>query len=263
MEIIINNTFFTGKFLIHLPSVDSTNTYAKEHLSKRTPIDGTVILADEQYAGRGQAGNIWQSTPGENLTFSIIYKTDFLQAAAQFGLNMAISLGIRTAVAEIIGQQGRQHMNVSIKWPNDIYIDDKKVAGILIENTISGMYLKHSIIGIGLNVNQQDFAELTRATSLRRELDKSMERISVLKEVLAAIERYFFLLKEGKTTLLKSAYISHLYRYNEMAAFEKDNLPLRGCIKDVSPTGLLIMDVMQEDGSLQEMQFAFKEIAFR
>ncbi|HPW85840.1 MAG TPA: hypothetical protein PLU78_01520, partial [Chitinophagales bacterium] len=63
MEIIINNTFFTGKFLIHLPSVDSTNTYAKEHLSKSTPIDGTVILADEQYAGRGQAGNIWQSTP--------------------------------------------------------------------------------------------------------------------------------------------------------------------------------------------------------
>ncbi|HPW86821.1 MAG TPA: biotin--[acetyl-CoA-carboxylase] ligase, partial [Chitinophagales bacterium] len=171
-------------------------------------------------------------------------------------------LGIRTAVAEIIGQQGRQHMNVSIKWPNDIYIDDKKVAGILIENTISGMYLKHSIIGIGLNVNQQDFTELARATSLRRELDKSMERISVLKEVLAAIERYFFLLKEGKTTLLKSAYISHLYRYNEMAAFEK-HLPLQGCIKDVSPTGLLIMDVMQEDGSLQEMQFAFKEIAFR
>lgn len=263
MEIIINNTFFTGKFLIHLPSVDSTNTYAKEHLSKSTPIDGTVILADEQYAGRGQAGNIWQSTPDENLTFSIIYKTDFLQAAAQFGLNMAISLGIRTAVAEIIGQQGRQHMNVSIKWPNDIYIDDKKVAGILIENTISGMYLKHSIIGIGLNVNQQDFAELTRATSLRRELDKSMERISVLKEVLTAIERYFFLLKEGKTALLKSAYISHLYRYNEMAAFEKDHLSLQGCIKDVSPTGLLIMDVMQEDGSLQEMQFAFKEIAFR
>lgn len=263
MEIIINNTFFTGKFLIHLPSVDSTNTYAKEHLSKSTPIDGTVILADEQYAGRGQAGNIWQSMPGENLTFSIIYKTDFLPAAAQFGLNMAISLGIRTAVAEIIGQQGRQHMNVSIKWPNDIYIDDKKVAGILIENTISGMYLKHSIIGIGLNVNQQDFAELTRATSLRRELDKSMEQISVLKEVLAAIERYFFLLKEGKTALLKSAYISHLYRYNEMAAFEKDHLSLQGCIKDVSPTGLLIMDVMQEDGSLQEMQFAFKEIAFR
>lgn len=263
MEIIINNTFFTGKFLIHLPSVDSTNTYAKEHLSKSTPIDGTVILADEQYAGRGQAGNIWQSTPCENLTFSIIFKTDFLPAAAQFGLNMAISLGIRTAVAEIIGQQGRQHMNVSIKWPNDIYIDDKKVSGILIENTISGMYLKHSIIGIGLNVNQQDFAELTRATSLRRELDKSMEQISVLKEVLAAIERYFFLLKEGKTTLLKSAYISHLYRYNEMAAFEKDHLSLQGCIKDVSPTGLLIMDVMQEDGSLQEMQFAFKEIAFR
>lgn len=263
MEIIINNTFFTGKFLIHLPSVDSTNTYAKEHLSKSTPIDGTVILADEQYAGRGQAGNIWQSMPGENLTFSIIYKTDFLPAAAQFGLNMAISLGIRTAVAEIIGQQGRQHMNVSIKWPNDIYIDDKKVAGILIENTISGMYLKHSIIGIGLNVNQQDFAELTRATSLRRELDKSMEQISVLKEVLAAIERYFFLLKEGKTALLKSAYISHLYRYNEMAAFKKDHLSLQGCIKDVSPTGLLIMDVLQEDGSLQEMQFAFKEIAFR
>lgn len=263
MEIIINNTFFTGKFLIHLPSVDSTNTYAKEHLSKSTPIDGTVILADEQYAGRGQAGNIWQSMPGENLTFSIIYKTDFLPAAAQFGLNMAISLGIRTAVAEIIEQQGRQNMNVSIKWPNDIYIDDKKVAGILIENTISGMYLKHSIIGIGLNVNQQDFAELTRATSLRRELDKSMEQISVLKEVLAAIERYFFLLKEGKTALLKSAYISHLYRYNEMAAFEKDHLSLQGCIKDVSPTGLLIMDVMQEDGSLQEMQFAFKEIAFR
>ena len=138
MEIKVNNTFFTGKFLLHLPSVDSTNNYAKNYIAKSSPIDGTVILADEQFAGRGQSGNIWLSEAGKNLTFSIIYQTSFLLATEQFYLNMAISLGISAALASILLPDS--DLSVKIKWPNDIYVQNKKIAGILIENTISGIH---------------------------------------------------------------------------------------------------------------------------
>ena len=145
----MNNSFFTGKFLIHLPSVGSTNDYAKSYMAITSPIDGTVILADEQLAGRGQSGNSWISQSNENLTFSLIYHTSFLNATEQFYLNMAVCLGIWSMVNR------HEEKDITIKWPNDIYVKDKKIAGILIENTISGMQLKYSVIGIGLNVNHQ------------------------------------------------------------------------------------------------------------
>ncbi|HPH88516.1 MAG TPA: biotin--[acetyl-CoA-carboxylase] ligase, partial [Chitinophagales bacterium] len=149
---------------MHLPSVDSTNTYAKSLIAKSSPIDGTVILADEQFAGRGQSGNVWQSEAGKNLTFSIIYQTSFLLATEQFYLNMAVSLGIWSMVNSKLSIEKNKELTIhdsrfttKIKWPNDIYVNNQKIAGILIENTISGMHLKHSVIGVGLNVNQEQF----------------------------------------------------------------------------------------------------------
>jgi BirA family biotin operon repressor/biotin-[acetyl-CoA-carboxylase] ligase len=185
LEIKVNNTFFTGKFLIHLPSIDSTNNYAKEYIAKSSPIDGTVILADEQYAGRGQTGNVWLSEPNKNLTFSLIYHTSFLLATEQFYLNMAVSLGIWSTVSN-------QLSTVKIKWPNDIYVNHQKIAGILIENTISGMYLKYSVIGIGLNVNQDTFPTDVPATSLKCLTGQELDRQSVLNKLLNAVEGYFF-----------------------------------------------------------------------
>ncbi|MBK6273976.1 MAG: biotin--[acetyl-CoA-carboxylase] ligase [Saprospirales bacterium] len=228
MEIIISNTLFTGKVLEHLPKIDSTNNYAKQMLTKSNPIDGTVILADEQFAGRSQTGNICQSEAHKNLTFSIIYQTSFLKATEQFWLNMAISLGIKNAVCSLLSMQHDDNcllptkiLPTKIKWPNDIYVENQKIAGILIENTIVGMHLKYSVIGIGLNVNQQHFSDTINATSLSLILKKEMNKSDVLNKILASIEKYFLLLKERKFERLKSEYLENLFRYGVFSKFKK------------------------------------------
>lgn len=264
MEIKVNNTFFTGKFLLHLPSVDSTNTYAKSLIAKSSPIDGTVILADEQFAGRGQSGNVWQSEAGKNLTFSIIYQTSFLLATEQFYLNMAVSLGIWSMVNSQLSIEKNKELTThdsrfttKIKWPNDIYVNNQKIAGILIENTISGMHLKHSVIGVGLNVNQEQFPDGINATSLKEELLVQSDLSVVLNDLLVAIEKYFLLLKERKFERLKTEYIESLYRYNEVSAFAKNGISFDGKIIGVDALGNLQIET--ENGILP---FGFKEISF-
>ncbi len=264
MEINVNNTFFTGKFLLHLPSVDSTNNYAKEHVAKSSPIDGTVILADEQFAGRGQTGTLWIADANKNLTFSIIYQTSFLRATEQFYLNMAVSLGIWSMVngqwSIVKNKRLKTHdsrLTTKIKWPNDIYVNDKKITGILIENTISGMHLKYSVIGIGLNVNQESFPKEINATSLKLETNHESDRNKILNEVLVSIEKYFLLLKERKFEQLKKEYIANLYRYNTDADYKKEEQIFEGKIIDIDVVGNLMLET--KNGI---EKFAFKEISF-
>ena len=245
--------------------MDSTNNYAKEHLAKSSPIDGTVILADEQLAGRGQSGNIWLADANKNLTFSIIYHVSFLRATEQFYLNMAVSLGIKYAVSSMLSKQYAENsgllstevLPITIKWPNDIFINDKKIAGILIENTISGMQLKYAVIGIGLNVNQENFPHEINATSLKMELAHESDKINVLNEVLASIEKYFLLLKERKFERLKKEYIENLYRYKIIATYKKDEIIFDGEIIDVDEIGNLIVRT-----KIGIEKFGFKEISF-
>ncbi len=257
MEINVNNTFFTGKFLLHLPSVDSTNNYAKSHIAKSSPIDGTVILADEQVAGRGQNGTVWLSEAKKNLTFSIIYQTSFLQATDQFYLSIAVSLGVWEIVNIHILKTNKTKLTAKIKWPNDIYINDNKIAGILIENTIVGMNLKYSIIGIGFNVNQDVFPKELNATSLKLEIQKGFDRNILLNEALTAIEKYFLLLKELKFDRLKNEYIENLYRYNILSRFKIEDQPFEGKIIDIDATGNLIIETQTG-----KEKFRFKEISY-
>lgn len=255
MEIKVNNTFFTGKFLLHLPSVDSTNNYAKDFIAKSSPIDGTVILADEQVAGRGQSGTIWLADANKNLTFSVIYHTSFLRATEQFYLNMAFSLGISHAIHSII--QPFNHSAIQIKWPNDIYANNKKIAGILIENTISGMNLKYSVIGIGLNVNQENFPKEINATSFKTLLGKDADKNIILDTVLASIEKYFLLLKERKFDRLKKEYIENLFRYKIVSKYKKGEEIFEGSIIDIDEIGNLMLET-----TTGIQKFRFKEISF-
>jgi BirA family biotin operon repressor/biotin-[acetyl-CoA-carboxylase] ligase len=257
LEFNVNNSFFTGKFLLQLPSVDSTNAYAKDFLSKNSPIDGTVILADKQLAGRGQSGTTWLAEPGKNLTFSLIYHTSFLQAQEQFFLNMAVSLGLQSAAQYIIRENMKGDSLTKIKWPNDIYINEKKTAGILIENTISGMQLKYSVIGIGLNVNQRDFPKEMHATSLLNEAEKELDLNYVLNIVLSRIEKYFLILRERKFETLKMKYLENLYRYKIQSTFNKAGMNFPGVITDIDQTGRLIVET--ENG---QQAYGFKEISF-
>ncbi len=172
---------------------------------------------------------------------------------------MAISLGVWSMVDSQWPMEGNSKLSTKIKWPNDIYVADRKIAGILIENTISGVHLKYSIIGIGLNVNQEVFPEAMRATGLKLISGKEFDRYTVFNSILESIERYFLLLKERKFERLKKEYLENLYRYDCISTYKKGETILEGKIIDVDETGHLIMETSQgvEKFGFKEIQFIF------
>lgn len=159
-----------GKKIITLEEVDSTNNYTARAYKDGQISHGTVIMAENQTNGKGQRGNIWQSEPFSNLTFSLLLTT--------ISLSDLIAIN-HIAALSIVSVLERKSLNGKIKWPNDIYVNDRKIAGILIENIHDSSHSIHSIIGIGINVNQTSFGELN-ATSLKNEAKQSF----ALKEIL-------------------------------------------------------------------------------
>lgn len=253
MQFSTNNTLFIGKNLITLKQVDSTNNYAKLLTNSGPVPEGTVILAEEQYGGRGQAGNSWQSDPAKNLTFSIILACDFLPPSDQFFLSMAVSLGMLEGAGPLLKD------NCCIKWPNDIYSGRKKLGGLLIENILSGSRLKTSIAGIGINVNQDHFPDLPRATSLKKEAGRGFSLDRVFTALCAGIEARFLQLKGGARGALKEDYLRHLLGYRQRRQFR---LPFsasafEGIITGITPEGRLLVETA--DG---QKAFDKKEISF-
>lgn len=231
----IKNTVFLGKVLLHFDHLPSTNAYAQELLSKSRPTEGTVILANYQSAGKGQFGTIWEAKPGENLTFSLLLRPVFLPIARQFALSQAIALAIRDYLATLCNE------TVCVKWPNDIYIGPKKVCGILIQNTLSGKIIQDSIIGVGLNVNQQYFPEgLERASSLALVTGQQYNLQSTLSGLLQHIEQRYQQLRNDQLTLIHEDYLKNLWLYQTEAWYRQPNGEcFLGKIVDIQPSGLL------------------------
>ena len=161
MHKIFTNTLFIGKKVIYLPSCHSTNSIASELVIKGDAISGQIVITDFQSSGRGQRGNEWESEEGENLLFSIIVNAEFLDPSECFMLNIVTSLALIDTLDEYVNS------NIKVKWPNDIYYDQRKICGMLIENYIKSNSIKFSVIGIGLNVNQKSFSNPT-AVSLTK-----------------------------------------------------------------------------------------------
>ncbi len=249
-SIVINNTLFTGKFLLHKPHLTSTNLFARELLAKTKPIDGTVIITDDQTQGRGQGGHAWVTEAGKNLTFSIIYDTSFLLANQQFYMCMAVTKGILNAVRFLASQT-----DLAIKWSNDIICNDKKIGGILIENSIKGKHLKYSVIGIGLNINQTQFENLPYASSLTNETGQTFDLNMVLEEVCHHIETHFLKLKAGKFAIILEDYNQSLYKLNQPISYQKNEIQLNGTLKSVNEMGQLI--VLEPNG---ESKYNYGEI---
>jgi BirA family biotin operon repressor/biotin-[acetyl-CoA-carboxylase] ligase len=252
-----NNIFsglFVGQNLVTIKQVDSTNSFLKKLLSNSTPVpEGTVIMAEEQYAGRGQQQNTWHAEPGKNLTFSLLLKPHFLAPNQQFDLNRAASLGVYDALYPLVGDK------LKIKWPNDIYYGDQKLGGMLIENTIQGDKLKDSIVGIGININQEDFPEgASNATSVKQILQKDYDLTLILSEICKHIEVYYLKLRAGQTEFVRNAYLARLYWLNEERSFESNNRVFNGIVKNVLPEGLLVI----EDINGQQLEFNLKELKF-
>ncbi|MES2829127.1 MAG: biotin--[acetyl-CoA-carboxylase] ligase [Bacteroidota bacterium] len=252
-----NNTFstlFIAQKLIHLEAVDSTNNYLKVLLSKSEPLaEGTVILADNQFSGRGQRGNTWLSEPGLNLTFSILLNPTLLKVEHQFKLNMAVSIGIKNALCKYVPEE------IKVKWPNDIYFGKKKIGGVLIENTLQGNVIKHSIIGIGINVNQREFGSLPngRASSIAEILQQDVDLRTILEQICHCIEAQYLRLLAGSGKTQHQEYLNCLYLYGLPSTFKSSEGNFVGIISDVANTGELLLKTEEGD-----RHFGFKEIEF-
>jgi len=175
--------------LIELDVVDSTNNYAANLLVQTKLVSGTAIMTHFQTGGRGQRGSDWVSEPGKNLLFSIVLNGHFINSENYFLLSKSVAIGINEALEELSGKTG------FVKWPNDIYIDQKKIGGILIENQWKGSLLEVAIVGIGINVNQVSFDDLQGVTSLSLLGSKNYDLRLVLTKVFEKIEFYYNMLK--------------------------------------------------------------------
>ncbi len=267
----ITNTLFIGKVLNYLESALSTNALAAEWLqqqqqkhshtyySQRTLHgEGTVFLTFDQTAGRGQYGNRWESEAGQNIAFSVILNPAFLKVHEQFHLNKVISLAVRDTIQSFCN-------NVSIKWANDIYINDKKVCGILIQNSLSGHHIQHSIVGIGLNIHQKQFNNLPNATSLSIETGKTYELLDIVGLLCQYIEQRYLQLKSRQFDKIHEEYIRHLYRFEEDAFFQRMYIGqeiqegdfFQGKITGVNECGKLIVETTKgiELFDIKEIKF--------
>ena len=254
MQNNIISGLFVGQNLITLKEVDSTNTFLKNTLSNSKPLpEGTVIMAESQYAGRGQQQNRWHSDAGKNLTFSILLKPSFLAISNQFDLTRAVSLGVYDALHPLLGD------SLKIKWPNDIYYNDMKLGGMLIENAIQGSQIKHAVIGIGLNINQDNFPEyLPNAASVKQILQRDYDLRQILSDICSHVEGWYLKLKAGQVDTIRKEYLSRLYWLGENKRFSSSDGEFEGTVKDVLNNGLLVIKNKFET----DLMFNFKEIQF-
>ena len=233
-----------GNKIVRLDSVDSTNNFAANLLREGKIGHGTVILADEQTAGRGQRGASWHSQGGMNLIFSVFVEHDNLSVDEQAHITHWVSLSVNDLL--------RAHDIASfIKWPNDLLVEDEKIGGILIENQLSGASIRSSIIGVGLNVNQRFFDQL-RATSMRlcTHIHYDIQEIGFgLIEALNKRMAQF-----GK---LQSEYHQSLWKINECVHFYRNGVSEQGILLGTDATGRLRMLIGGE-----ERTFDLKEISF-
>ena len=254
MQNNIISGLFVGQNFVTLKEVDSTNNFLKHLVSNSKPvIEGTVIMAENQYAGRGQQQNTWNAEAGKNLTFSILLKPHFLEVTNQFDLIRVVSLGVFDALEPLLGDA------LKIKWPNDIYFGDLKLGGMLIENMIQGGQIKNAIVGIGLNVNQEVFGpSLPNATSLKQILHQDYDLKALLSEICRHVEAWYLNLRAGKTEDVRKVYLSRLYWLNEMRWFKTAGGIINGKVKNVCYNGLLVI----ENTNNEELEFSLKEIEF-
>lgn len=228
------NTLFVGKKLVYVPECHSTNSLASDLCQHTNAVDGTVIVTDNQTKGRGQRGNKWFSEPYKNLTFSVIVKPSFLLPINQFKLTMVVSLALRDFLAH------RLKNKVSIKWPNDIFVNAKKVCGILIENVLAGNTIQYSIIGIGLNVNQELFL-MNNVDSMKNISSRTFELAEELELLLEFLESRYLQLRSGNDPMLKEHYTYALYCRDEPKKFEDAEGQFIGTIIDVNDQGKLLI----------------------
>jgi len=244
-------TLFIGKKHYTFQELPSTNTWLMESLVAHKLPEGTLVLADHQTKGKGQFGAIWSSEPFSSLTFSILLKPIFLPISNTYDISICIALAIHDCLNEL-------RPGFKIKWPNDIYFENKKVAGILIENQIHKSTCEHSVVGIGLNVNQTEFFKLPKATSLKQIIGVNFPVQNLLDRLCETIEARYLQLRANMYPNLLKSYLEHMYWFNEIHTFQTDALQFNASIIGVLRNGRLLLkfsDGSKRDFEIKELQF--------
>lgn len=241
-----------GSSVRHIEKVSSTNVVAAALLRESKPPEGAVITASYQEGGRGQAGNSWESEPGSNLLMSILLYPVMIKPAEQFVISQMVSLAVHDLVA-------LHTTEARIKWPNDIYVRDDKIAGILIENTIMGDTLGSTVAGIGLNVNQTVFRSgAPNPVSLASITGTSLDLQAVTGKLISLLDSRYGMIIKGETAALAKDYHEVLYRSGEWHRFTNDSGEFEGMIECVRTDGML--RVLSKEG--KRAMYAFKEIDY-
>ena len=240
--------------LIILDEINSTNEYLKEISKKNTDIpEFTAVLAKKQTEGKGQRGNSWISEDGKNLSFSVFLCPEYFWAENQFEISKFTAVSIVETLQKI-------NKNISIKWSNDIYFENKKIGGVLIENTILGNRILNSVIGIGLNVNNNNFTDLPFASSLKLISGKEFSIEETAEEIIQTMKKNYHLLYNPEE--LHKLYLQNLYLRNVKSKFETNNgtnsVIFEGIIKGIDKYGRLLV----ENNENKILNFDIKEIRF-
>lgn len=236
--------------LIYLDEVTSTNSYLRDISNIKQLEDGFTIYTDFQTAGRGQQGNIWESEVGKNLLFSTVLYPIGLKAESSFLISQIISLSIKDILDKYIN-------DISIKWPNDIYWKEKKITGILIENDIMGDEIYRSIIGVGLNLNQDHFiSNAPNPISLKQITGNTYHIKEILNDIINRMLFYFN--ERDSYEVIRTRYKKSLFRKDGFHPYADDRGIFLAQIDDVKDSGLFVLKL--DSGEIRE--FAFKEVRY-
>lgn len=241
------------RIVVSMNETASTNLELKRLQQNESLPEGSLVMTDFQTEGRGQAGKSWFSDKGENLLFSFLLYPHFVLAKEQFIISRIVSLALK-------GMLDRFMDNVTIKWPNDIYWNDKKIAGMLIENSLTGQHIDFTIVGIGLNVNQDKFpSTLPNPVSMKQITRHLHNRDSLLEDFLSEFFLLYRKLQNNNWQSIENEYMQQLYRNDKEYSFEDKNGRFEAKIKNVLPLGHLVLETYPDK---EERIYAFKEIAF-
>ncbi len=247
----VTDTLFTGRLIYRLPRVASTNDHLRALVEgeKNALPEGVVIIADEQFAGRGQHARTWEAVPGQNITASLLLRPVFLDPSRIFYLNKAMALAVHNTVAAYVP-------DTKIKWPNDIYAGDKKIAGLLIENNLNSKNVQYAIIGIGLNVNQMIFdPAIPNPASLKLLTGENYDLNTVLNALCMHIEKYYLQLRASAFRQIDDAYHQELLWLHAEKDFYAGGEKYSGIIRGVDHDGKLIVEA-------ERMRKVFSNVTF-
>lgn len=238
--------------IIYIPETSSTNTYLKEMICNQEVEEGTIIATHHQLAGRGQKGSSWEAEKGKNLTFSLLLKPDFVPIMEQFIISQMVSLAIHDVLSQYTS-------DVAIKWPNDIYWREKKICGILIENILGEEKIDNCIVGIGLNVNQEEFlSSAPNPISLKQITNQDYDLETMLTFIQLKMLRCYKALSDGRGEEIVKGYKSYLYRKDGYHLYADGEQNIEARIADIQSTGYLVLETLE--GEIRT--FAFKEVKY-